>query len=291
MTAAMIFSAATEVASESVTLTTYYPAPSGVYTQMITTGNTFLARDVLPAAYWGTGTANESRIGIGTTSPGSKLEVNGDIRMTPANPNFISGGSYITVPNGMYFSGGTTYFQTQAQFRAGIHDDTNANLTIYGGTSGGTTVSGSLTVTGSVAAGGWVPPYTGWASYGTGAGGAAIYNEGATYHTLMIVGNNSANGGAERRVSVWDSLIVNTNGAGSGTISPMDSTCAEVQYSINGYTTCAAAGFGGNSYATVQSGVISEKTIMPYYTNPVGQQQGGLAPMLCCTCPRSGCPL
>ena len=43
--AGMIFSAATEVASESVTLTTYYPAPSGVYVQMITTGNTFLARD------------------------------------------------------------------------------------------------------------------------------------------------------------------------------------------------------------------------------------------------------
>lgn len=36
---------ATELASESVTLTTYYPAPSGVYTQMITTGNTYLARD------------------------------------------------------------------------------------------------------------------------------------------------------------------------------------------------------------------------------------------------------
>ncbi|HEX4048530.1 MAG TPA: hypothetical protein VH309_11875, partial [Elusimicrobiota bacterium] len=43
--AAMILSAVTEVASESVTLTTYYPAPSGVYSTMITTGNTYLARD------------------------------------------------------------------------------------------------------------------------------------------------------------------------------------------------------------------------------------------------------
>src|SRR5687767_11652732 len=36
---------ATELASEAVTLTTYYPAPSGVYSQMITTGDTALGRD------------------------------------------------------------------------------------------------------------------------------------------------------------------------------------------------------------------------------------------------------
>lgn len=36
----------TELSSESVTLTTYYPAPSGVYSRMITTGVTYLARDV-----------------------------------------------------------------------------------------------------------------------------------------------------------------------------------------------------------------------------------------------------
>ncbi len=45
LAACMIAGVATEVASESVTLTTYYPAPSGVYTQMITTSNTYLARD------------------------------------------------------------------------------------------------------------------------------------------------------------------------------------------------------------------------------------------------------
>ncbi|MFI5360848.1 MAG: hypothetical protein ACHQ49_02665 [Elusimicrobiota bacterium] len=45
MASAMMFAAVSEVASESVTLTTYYPAPSGVYLQMIVTGNTYLARD------------------------------------------------------------------------------------------------------------------------------------------------------------------------------------------------------------------------------------------------------
>ena len=53
-----------ELSSESVTLTTYYPAPSGVYTQMITTTNTYLARD-------------SGKVGIGTTSPGANLDVQG----------------------------------------------------------------------------------------------------------------------------------------------------------------------------------------------------------------------
>lgn len=43
--AAMLLCAVGDLNSESVTLSTYYPAPSGVYTNMITTGNTFLARD------------------------------------------------------------------------------------------------------------------------------------------------------------------------------------------------------------------------------------------------------
>src|SRR5262249_40585990 len=51
-----------ELSSESVTLTTYYPAPSGVYSQMITTTNTFLARD-------------GGNVGIGTSSPSTLLQV------------------------------------------------------------------------------------------------------------------------------------------------------------------------------------------------------------------------
>ena len=68
---AIMLCAVPELDSESVTLSTYYPAPSGVYTNMITTGNTFLARD------GGAGTS----VGIGTTAPGAKLDVNGLARM------------------------------------------------------------------------------------------------------------------------------------------------------------------------------------------------------------------
>ncbi len=45
LTAGLFLGLANELASENVSLTTYYPAPSGVYSQMVTTGNTFLARD------------------------------------------------------------------------------------------------------------------------------------------------------------------------------------------------------------------------------------------------------
>ena len=64
LAALLLSTLARELSSESVTLTTYYPAPSGVYTQMVTTGNTYLARD-------------GGKVAIGTTAPGATLSVIG----------------------------------------------------------------------------------------------------------------------------------------------------------------------------------------------------------------------
>ncbi|KAF0127700.1 MAG: hypothetical protein FD189_246 [Elusimicrobia bacterium] len=50
--------------SETLTMTTYYPAPYGGYARLLTTGQTVLARD-------------GDRVGIGTMGPGTKLEVKG----------------------------------------------------------------------------------------------------------------------------------------------------------------------------------------------------------------------
>lgn len=69
-----------DLASESVTLTTYYPAPSGVYTQMITTNNTYLARD-------------GGNVGVGTVSPGQKLDVTGNIQASGEVIGTLASGS------------------------------------------------------------------------------------------------------------------------------------------------------------------------------------------------------
>lgn len=59
------------LSTESMTLTTFYPAPYGVYTQLRSTRNTFLA-------YQG------DRVGIGTVTPGSKLGINGEVAVGSA---------------------------------------------------------------------------------------------------------------------------------------------------------------------------------------------------------------
>lgn len=104
------------LASENVTLTTYYPAPSGVYQQMITTQNSFFSRDsgyveiggsaTLPAGVKMTVTGG--RVGINTTAPQSQLDVNGGLAVgaygganpAPANGLIVSGrvGLGTTVP-------------------------------------------------------------------------------------------------------------------------------------------------------------------------------------------------
>lgn len=52
--------------AEEITLTTYYPAPYGAYDELTTTGDTHLATD-------------SGSVGIGTTGPGYKLDVQTDL--------------------------------------------------------------------------------------------------------------------------------------------------------------------------------------------------------------------
>lgn len=111
---AIMLCAVPELESESVTLSTYYPAPSGVYTQMITTGNTYLARDT-------------GNVGIGTAAPTFKLDVSGAAN---ASGNITSGANISAV--GSITAGG--------QFNADNSDlyfrKTNHNHTGIGNTSG-----------------------------------------------------------------------------------------------------------------------------------------------------------
>ena len=83
LAATLVLLCVPELGSESVSLTTSYPAPSGVYTQLITTGKTHLARD-------------GARVAIGSIpNPQAKLEVGGDIIFQVDNirvrPKWING--------------------------------------------------------------------------------------------------------------------------------------------------------------------------------------------------------
>lgn len=231
-----------ELGSESVTLSTYYPAPSGVYTQMITTDNTWLAR-------------NGGAVVVGNGASAGKLTIyDGNLAMRGGHDINMSGGSELQM--------------------------------------GGAAINGTF---------GLLPNYANWSAYGTGAGGAAIYNSNeASYRALMLVGNNSGGGGI-RRVKVWDELTVNGNSivTGSENVSGNESVTG-YQYvggiailantagcrSINisrGVNNCL-----GGEYITLISGVYSRYYAFPNRDQSSGSGFGGAVPTdtgsaLCCS--------
>lgn len=125
LVAVMLLAAVGDLNSESVTLSTYYPAPSGVYTNMITTGDTRLARDggsvgirtgaaalVASQALTVNGNANVTGFfGAMVPVPTQALDVAGSVKVakggcTAANANNGScGGQYITWAPGVYVEG------------------------------------------------------------------------------------------------------------------------------------------------------------------------------------------
>lgn len=100
---------AMSLSSETLTLTTTYPAPVGVYNQIVTTGDsgtapadTTLARNagnvILAPA-----TNASGRVGVGTSSPQAKLDVGGTVRIgsLPADPgNGTAGVIYYNTATG-----------------------------------------------------------------------------------------------------------------------------------------------------------------------------------------------
>lgn len=101
-TLAIMFCAVPELESESVTLSTYYPAPSGVYTNMITTGNTYLARELGPSPTYD---PSYYKVGIGVTNPETKVELIQNSALKVGSALLSSGGNYVHLANNEWYNG------------------------------------------------------------------------------------------------------------------------------------------------------------------------------------------
>ncbi len=97
LAALLVCAQAGDLASESLTFTTTYPSPAGIYNQVVTTGNagtapanTTLNQNagnsiLVPAATNPTG-----NVGIGIGAPGAKLEVfGGDVYVATAGKGIL----------------------------------------------------------------------------------------------------------------------------------------------------------------------------------------------------------
>ena len=76
--------------AEDLTISTYYPSPRGVYQELRTTNNTYLATQA-------------GNVGIGTTAPGAKLDVTGNagtLLQLTANSNGGPGINFVGYTNG-----------------------------------------------------------------------------------------------------------------------------------------------------------------------------------------------
>lgn len=182
--AAMMLCAVPDLNSESVTLSTYYPAPSGVYTNMITTGNTFLARDG----------AGGSRVGIGTTAPATKLHVVGDVQMEHAKFPGVGGNSLAAADYyGIYQEAGawaSPFPDLRVQYHTGISYDAYYG---YGGHRFFTGFDGTGNPTGSGAVTGAGPTLQ--INDGIRAGVAIVYQGPACTDTPFVLGVTNCPGG------------------------------------------------------------------------------------------------
>ena len=119
--------------NETITLTTYYPSPHGVYKELrskqMAIGQTYYNSSVVPIG------ANDSlivegNVGIGTNTPGVELDVVGDVQLSgdlKANSNARDGCHWVNLPH----MSGVNYSTLcpAGEFMAGVETRENSTNT------------------------------------------------------------------------------------------------------------------------------------------------------------------
>lgn len=171
-------------------------------------------------------------VGIGTTSPGARLDVNGTA--------IISANS--TSP-------GLTITQTGTGDSLLVQDSANPDATPFVIDTTGNVCIGTgiptqkLTVAGNGVIAG-INLTSSWSGLATSTT-SEISNDTSAYKTLMIIGNNSADG-TTRSVSIWDRLTVNGSLSVTSTFSL--SAGSSIRQNSSNWTGDAPAGIGKLEY-------------------------------------------
>ncbi len=129
------------IASNGYTFMEAIPTNGDIYANMRVIRSKSSIADGMFINYGGTG--GSAKIYDGGTTNSVAVTSGGHLTFSAVNPQLIAS-SYITLPGGLYVSGGTPYFQTQVQARGGIHNDSATYLQIDGGTSGNTYFPGNV---------------------------------------------------------------------------------------------------------------------------------------------------
>lgn len=97
------------LASETLTLTTTYPSPVGIYKSMITTGQTTLGKNGNNVILVPSSTNPNGMVGIGTPAPGTQLDVAGGI-----HPGISVGGTSVQAGQSCSAPEGTIAFDSRS---------------------------------------------------------------------------------------------------------------------------------------------------------------------------------
>ncbi len=250
LVALMLCAAAGDVGSESVTLNTYYPAPSGVYQYMVTTSNTFLARDG--------GAVNIGYASTNANSPGNSLFASDKIGIGTQTPGMNgaaeTAGKWLAfqdLNNGANTTDGITWY--------------NESPTAYG----------IYRTAGAWSGNNYQQLEMAWQTGVVIDGGTAYGKSG----TVLQPNGGTVGIGAN---SIGAGLDVSSGG---GVIMAEQTGCRELTYTNTNGASCT----GGAEYATLTGGLMVAKTVLGNFAqvNADGTVSAELntGTMLCCPMP------